>query len=203
MKLLSTSVAIACDSAPGNFQRASAIRSVLETFGLQVYFYHLLQQQNVLDFLAGDRPDCDYTIWFCYGRSDENGNELVNFSVVHQQDNDYKNKSGWERVNVTLTPANVSQYIQNAQGILICSSMIGSYWSEAMLNQGYQAFIAPQEPDLANNSYMLFLTGFFYYLMMHSLDYTEQQFSPEEATFKAAVMDKDYQFGTQLFYYYV
>ena len=201
MKLLSTSVAIACDSAPGNFQRASAIRSVLETFGLQVYFYHLLQKQNVLDFLAGDRPNCDYTIWFCYGQSDANGNERVDFSVAHQQDNDYENKSGWERVNVTLTPVNAGEYIQNAQGTLICGSMVANHWSKALLNQGYQAFIAPIEPDIANNSYLLFLTGFFYYLMMPSLDYTEQQFSAQEATLKAAAMDRDYQLGTQLFRY--
>ena len=202
MKLLSTSVAIACDNAPGNFQRASAIRSILETFGLQVYFYHLVQQQNVVDFLAGECPDCDYTIWFCYGRSDSDGSQVINFSVVHQQDNDYENKSGWERVNVTLTPANVSQYIKNVRGTLICGSISGSYWSRAFLDAGYQALIAPQEPDLASNSYTLFLTGFFYYLTIHNLDYTEQQFSPHDAALKAAAMDKDYQFGTQLFHFY-
>ena len=58
MKRPLAKVAIACDGAPGNFQRASAIRSVLENFGLQVYFHQLLQQQNVLDFLAGDRYRC-------------------------------------------------------------------------------------------------------------------------------------------------
>lgn len=202
MKQFSTSVAIACDSAPGNFQRASAIRSVLATFGLQIYFYQLLQQQNVLDFLAGDYPSCDYTIWFCYGRPDSNGKEQLNFSVVHQQDNEYDNKSGWSRVNLTLTPANIAKYIKNPQGTLICGSTSEKSWAKAFLDVGYQAYVAPIEPDLASNSYMLFLTGFFYYLTMHGLDYTDQQFSPQESTIKAAAMDRDYQFGTQLFRYY-
>ena len=202
MKALSTSVVIVCDAAPGNFQRASAVRSVLETFGLQIYFYQLLQQQNVLDFLGGDYPDCDYVIWFCYGCSDNDGNEQLNFTVVHQQDNDYNSKSGWERVNVSLTPSNLGKYIKNPQGALICAATSGKYWAEAFLAAGYKAYIAPTQADTACNSETLFITGFFYYLMMHTLDYTDQKFSPQESAIKAASMDRDYECGTQLFKYY-
>jgi|GEM_PF-1896914 len=196
------SVTIACDGAPGNFQQASTIRSILENFGVQVYFYQLLQQQNLLDFLAGNYPDSDYTIWFFYGCPDSNGNEQLNFEVVHQQNNDYSSKSGWERIKFKLTPATIAKYIKNPQGTLICGSTSTKDWVKAFLKVGYKAYIAPTQPDLAINSYILFITGFFYYLLMHFLDYSEQQFSPQESVIKAAAMDRDYQFGTKLFHYY-
>ena len=202
MKRLSTSVAIMCDGAAGNFQQASAVRSVLESFGLQVYFYQITQKQNVIDFLAGNYADCDYVIWFCYGCPDSEGNEQLNFSVVHQQENDYDNKSGWERVNVNLTPSNLGEYIKNPKGTLICAATSGKYWAEAFIKAGYKAYIAPNKADTACNSYTLFLTGFFYYLLMHSLDYTDKKFSPQESVTKAALMDRDYEYGTQLFEYY-
>ena len=203
MRRLSTSVVIVCDGAAGNFQHASAVRGVLETFGLQIHFYQLLQQQNVLNFLTGDYPDCDYVIWFCYGCPDNNGNEQLNFSVVHQKDNNYDNKSGWERVNVTLTPANLSEYIKNPKGTLICAATSGKYWAETFLAAGYEAYIAPSRGDTSCNSDTLFIIGFFYYLTMHGLDYyTGKQFSPHESVIKAASMDCDYECGTQLFEYY-
>ena len=191
-----------CDAAPGNFQRASAVRAVIETFGLRVYFYQLLQQQNVIDFLAGDYPNCDYVIWFCYGCPDFDGNEQLNISVVHQKDNDYNNKLGWKRVKVTLTPSTLSNYIKNPKGALICGSATGKYWSQAFLSLGYQAYIAPKTIDLACNSYILFITGFFYYLTMHGLDYTDEKFTPKKSVAKAAAMDRDYEGGTKLFEYY-
>ena len=49
------------------FVTATAIRSVLETFSIQVYFYQLLQQQNLLDFLASNYADCNYVIWWRRG----------------------------------------------------------------------------------------------------------------------------------------
>ena len=203
MKRFSTTVVIVCDGSAGNFQQASAVRSVLETFCLRVYFYQLLQQQNVLDFLAGDYPDCDYVIWFCYGCPDSDGNEQLNFSVVHQQDNDYDHKSGWERVNVSLTPSNLSKYLKNPKGTLISGASSGKYWAEAFLSAGYKACIVPTQADIACNSYTLFITGFFYYLTMHSLDYyTGKTFTPQESVIKAAAMDRDYECGTQLFKYY-
>lgn len=202
VKRLSTSVVIACDGALGNFQQAAAIRSVLETFGLQVYFLQLLQQQNVIDFLAGNYPDCDYVIWFFYGSPGLNGEEQLDFQVGHQKDNDYTNKSGWERVKFSLTPSNVSQYVKNSQGILICGASSGEHWAKAFLSTGYQAYIAPTQPDLALNSYILFITGFFYHLLIHTLDYTDQKFTLQESVIAAALMDKYYEYGTKLFNYY-
>ena len=203
MKRLSLSVAIACDGAAGNFQQATAIRSVLETFGIQAYFYQLLQQQNAIDFLAGNYADCDYVIWYCFGCPNENGEEQINFQVVHQQDNDYDSKSNWYRTTVSLTPDNIPQYIKNPKGTLICASTIGDKWAKSFLQTGYQAYIAPATADLALNSYTLFLTGFFYYLVMHGLDYyTGKRFTPTEAVEQAAAMDRHYEGGTKLFRYY-
>ena len=203
MKLLSTSVAIACDSAAGNFQQAAAMRSVLETFGIQVYFYQLLQQQNLLDFLAGNYADCDYLIWYCFGCPNEQGGSQINFQVVHQQDNDYDNKSNWQRNTVSLTPNNLAEYIKNPKGTLICGAAFSSQWASALLKVGYQACILPTTADLACNSQTLFLTGFFYYLTIHSLDYYQgQKFTPQSAVEQAAEMDRHYESGTKLFHYY-
>lgn len=205
MKRLSLSVAIICDGAAGNFQKAAAMRSVLETFGIQVYFYQLLQQQNLLDFLAGNYADCDcdYVIWYCFGCPSEKGESQINFQVVHQQDNDYENKSNWQRTTVSLTPDNLTKYIQNPKGTLICGVAFGSEWAKALLNAGYPACILPTTSDLACNSQTLFLTGFFYYLTIHGLDYYEgQRFTPQAAVKQAAAMDRHYEGGTKLFHYY-
>jgi hypothetical protein len=83
------SVVIVCDNAPGTFQQAIAIRSVLEAFRVQVNFYQLVRKHDVLDFLSGNYPDCDYVIWFCYGSPSIDGEDQLNFQVVHQQDNNY------------------------------------------------------------------------------------------------------------------
>ncbi|MEL6786572.1 MAG: hypothetical protein AAFO76_03995 [Cyanobacteria bacterium J06607_15] len=203
MKLLSLSVAIMCDAAPGNFQKAIATRGVLETYGIQVYFYQLLQQQNLLNFFAGNYASCDYVIWCCFGCQNEQGEEQVNFQVVHQQDNDYEQKSNWQRVQFGLTPHNLANYIKNPQGTLICGAMVGDRWVESILQAGYQAYIAPTTADLACNAETLFLTGFFYYLTMHGLDYyTGQKFTPPAAVECAAAMDRHYEGGTRLFHYY-
>lgn len=201
MKLFSTSVAIACDGTSGTFKVATAIRGVLETFGLQVYFYQLTQKQNVLDFLAGNYPDCDYTIVCCNGREGEDGENQLVFHVVHQIDNDYNCKTGWEWVDFILTPSNISQYVKNPKGILICVGS-GEVWAKAFLEAGYKGYIAPSQEDLAWNSYILFVTGFFYYLLAHSLDYTDRIFTLQESVAEAALMDKHYEFGTKLFRYY-
>ena len=143
MKLLSLSVAIACDGELGNFQQATAMRSVLETFGIQVYFYQLLQQQNLLDFLAGNYADCDYTILYCFGCPNEKGGSQINFQVVHQQDNDYDNKSNWQRTTVSLTPNNLIEYIKNPKGTLICGSTEGDKWADACLKADIKPVSSP------------------------------------------------------------
>lgn len=196
------SVVIACDGAPGNFQQATAIRNVLETFGLQVYFFQLLQQQNIFDFLAGNYPNCDYVIWYFYGSTSLNDSEQLNFQVVTQKDNDYTNKLGWEQVTISLTPLTVSQYVKNPKGILICGATSGEHWAKAFLAVGYKAYIAPTQANLACNSYLLFIMGFFYHLLMDTLDYTNKNFTPQESVIAAALMDQHYQYGTKLFHYY-
>lgn len=202
LKTRSISVVIACDSAPGNFQQATAIRGILEAFGVQVHFYELVQKQNVLDFLSGNYPSCDYTIWFIYGSFGTNGEEKLDFQVVHQNDSDYTNKQGWERINFSLTPSTVSEYIKNAKGTLICGAASGNTWADPFLSTGFQGYIAPIKPDLACNSYILFITGLFYHLLFHTLDYTDKKLTLQESVVAAASMDHHYEFGTQLFRHY-
>jgi hypothetical protein len=38
--------------------------------------------------------------------------------------------------------------------------------------------------------------------MMHTLDYTEQKFTPQKSAIAASLMDKYYDYGTKLFKYY-
>jgi hypothetical protein len=202
LKRFSTTVAIACDVV--NLQQATAIRSVLEAFGVQVYLYQLVQKQIVLDFLSGNYADCDYVIWLCCGKPGANGEDELEFQVVHQKDNDYTNKSGWERINFILTPSTVSQYIKNPKGTLICGATSGELWSEAFLSVGYKQFIAPTKADIACSSEILFITGFFYHLLIHTLDYSDsdKRLTPKESVIAAASMDKYYECGTRLFHYY-
>lgn len=202
LQSFSTSVVIACDGSPGSFHQATAIRGVLEAFGIQVYLYELVQKQILLNFLSGNYPDCDYVIWCCFGRMGENGEEYLEFQVVHQKDNDYTNKSGWERISFILTPSTVSQYVKAPKGTLICGSTCGELWAEAILSAGYKQYIAPRTSDLACNSLILFITGFFYHLLLHTLDYTDKKLTPKESVIAAALMDKHYECGTQLFHYY-
>jgi hypothetical protein len=202
LQRFSTSVVIACDGALGSFQQATAIRGVLEAFGVQVHLYELMQKQIVVDFLSGNYPDCDYVIWFCNGYPGENGEEQLDFQVVHQKDNDYTSKSGWERMNFILTPSTVSQYVKDPKGTLICSATSGELWAEAFLSAGYQTYIAPSKADIAYNSEILFITGFFYHLLLHTLDYTDKKLTPKESVIAAASMDKYYECGTRLFHYY-
>jgi hypothetical protein len=138
----------------------------------------------------------------CFGRSGENGEEQLDFEVVHQKDNDYSNKSGWERVKFILTPSTVSQYIKNPKGTLICGATSGDLWVEAFLSAGYKSYIAPSQADIAINSEILFITGFFYHLLLHTLDYTDKKLTPKQSVIAAASMDKHYECGTQLFQYY-
>lgn len=198
----SFSVVIVCDNAAGNLQQGMAIRSVLEAFHVQVNFYQLLKKNDVLDFLSGNYPDCDYVIWFCYGSPEIDGEDRLNFQVIHQQNNEYTSKSGWEQINFTLTPSTVLEYIKNPKGTLICGAASGQLWAKAFISAGYNGYIAPTNKDLACNSEILFLTGFFYHLLIHNLDYTEQRLTPQESVIAAASMDSYYEYGTKLFHYY-
>ena len=196
------SAVIVCDNAPGTFQQAIAIRSILEAFHVRVSFYQLVRKNDLLDFLLGNYSDCDYVIWFCYGSPGIDGEDGLNFQVVHQKDNNYTSKSGWEQINFTLKPSTVSQYVKNPKGTLICGAASGQLWAEAFISAGYQGYIAPTNQDLSCNSEILFLTGFFYHLLIHNLDYTNQRLTLQESVIAAASMDSYYEYGTKLFRYY-
>ncbi len=197
------SVVIACDH--DFFQQANAVRAVLESFGwVRVQFFEFFQQRQVIDFLAGNYPDCDYVIWYGWGYPDSETEDQLRFQVVHQKDDDYKSKTGWERVNFTLTPSTVAQYVQNPKGTLICGAIAGDVWSQPLLQTGFKAVIAPQPPDISCNAETLFLTGFFYTLLVHHSDYitSDRVFTAAAAVQHAAAMDQHYECGTRLFRYY-
>lgn len=106
MKLFN-SVVIGCDNSTYSFQAANAIRAALESFGLRVHLYDLVQKQDTLKFLAGVIPECDDVIFCCHGDNDVNGGAQIAFQVVDQADGDYSQANGWERVKFALTPANI------------------------------------------------------------------------------------------------
>ena len=49
-------VAIVCDHTPEILQAASALRTVLECFGLRVDFHYLIQKRQVIEFFKRPRP---------------------------------------------------------------------------------------------------------------------------------------------------
>jgi hypothetical protein len=203
MKKKEFSVVIACTH--DFLGEAIAIRGVLEASMCRVHLYHLVQKQGVIDFFAGPLPEHDYIILCCRGLGDTEEETQLIFDVVHQRNNDYDSKSGGERIDFSLTPANLSQYVKNPQGTLICGSTGGfSVWPKAFLAAGYQSYIGLAEGalDADCDSFVLFVTGFFYHLRMHRRNYTDRVFTAQEAVAAAAAMDAHYDCGTKVFRYY-
>lgn len=196
------SVVIACDHTPEMVLTAKALQGVLENFGLRVYFYHLVQKQHVISFLAQQFPSSDYVV-LCGHGSGSDDDMSINFQVVDQVDGQFDNPEGWHSLTFGLTPANATQYIQHAQGTFI-STACGSGrapFAQAFLAAGYRAYIAPTS-YYDGDATILFVLGFFYHLLAASRDYAERVYTDKEASERAAALDVDFQFGTRTFCYY-
>lgn len=201
-----TPVAIVCDHTM--FREAHALRTVLESFALQVDFHYLIQKRQVLDFFAQSR-NYAYTVIFCHGSGESVDDMHLRIEVVDQQSGDYDNPEGWDFIAVELTPARIAEYIQNRDGTLL-STACGSGrkpLAEAFLNAGYSAYIAPisledseEHEDVDLDSSLVFFITFFYYLMAGvERDYSTTTYTEQEAAEKAAEVDPDFILGTKCF----
>ena len=138
------SVVICCDKSDQEFQDATAIRAALEAFGLRVHLYALTQKRSALEALAGAIPDCDYVVLLCHGGQDADGSPRLDLKVVDQKDGDYANPNGWEVVNLSLTPANIPEYVNGKGRTLICLSCGAGReaFAEAFFKAGFTGYIA-------------------------------------------------------------
>jgi hypothetical protein len=204
MKLFSNHVVIGCDRDPGIRQQAETLRSVLEGLAIRVHLYHFVHYRNVVKFLKGQIPDSDYTILCCHGVGDTEEEMRLNLEVIRQENDQDDLKYGWDEVTFYLTPGNIPEYIKKPKGTLICTAFGSGRepWVKAFLESGYEAYIAPVGPSVAATSSVLFLTSFFYHLMMHTQDYTDRVYTPREAVEVAAQADTHYEYGTRLFHYF-
>ena len=183
---------------------ANGIRSVLESQGLNVHFYNLMQKRSVLQFLAGQVPETQYTVICCHGGGSLETGKEMSFQVIHQKDDDYENPNNWERVTFGLTPANIPQCVQG-KGRTIISIACGSGqedFAQAFLAAGCHAYIAPQGDYVDSNASVLFVAGFFYHLLAEARGSQPKTYTIEEAVQRAAAMDADCTQGTRLFRYY-
>lgn len=204
MKRFYNHVVIGCDYTPEMRQQAEILRSVLEGFSIRVHLYHFVHYRNVIEFLKGQIPECDYVILCCHGVGDTEEEMKFNLQVVRQADDDDERKDGWQRVTFNLTPKNIAEYVENPKGTLICMAC-GSgreAWVNSFLAAGYKAYIAPVEDYVDWDASILFLTSFFYHLMMPTRDYTNRVFTPQQAVDAASQADAHYKYGTRLFQYF-
>ena len=65
------SVIVACDNSPECERAALAIRGLLEQgYYLRVHFMHLLWKRQVIEFLAGERPQAEFVVLIAHGADD-------------------------------------------------------------------------------------------------------------------------------------
>lgn len=127
----------------------------------------------------------------------------LNLEVIRQDKDQDDLKYDWDEVTFHLTPKNIPEYIENPKGTLICTACHSGQepWVKAFLAAGYKAYIAPVEPVHVASS-VLFITSFFYHLLMHTREYTDRVYTPQQAVEAAAQADTHYEYGTRLFQYF-
>jgi hypothetical protein len=189
-------VVIAYDMNLENFQMATAIRGVLEFYGLQVTLVWLNEKQNAIDFFSGHAPKADYTILCAHGIGKENRIWLMVVEKVVGTEYRY------EEVAFNLTPDNIGDYVKNAGGTFIttaCDSGCKGF-AKAFLDAGYRAFIAPSVAvDLS--SAVLFICGFFCNMLAHGRDIHRATYTEREAVERAAAI-QPFPDGTAAFQYF-
>ena len=199
------SVVIGCDNSLDMIKDARAIRAVLETFGLRVHLYDLTRKREALQFLAGGFSPCQYVILCCHGGDDPDAGAQINLQVVDQAGGDYDNAANWERVTVSLTPANIPDIVRGMGRTLICYACGSGRepFARAFLEAGYKAYIAPIGSGVYGNAAVLFVLGLFYHLLTASrLDDEPTCHTDHEAVSLAAEFDANTPRGTRPFRYY-
>lgn len=189
-------VVIAYDMNLENFQMATAIRGVLEFYGLQVTLVWLNEKQDAINFFAGHALKVDYTILCAHGIGKEN---RIWFTVVEKViGTDYK----YEEVEFNLTPNNIGEYVKNAGGTFITTACDSGRegFAKAFLDVGYRAFIAPSVAvDLS--SAVMFICGFFCNMLAHDRDIHKSTYTEREAVERAAAI-QPFPDGTAAFGYF-
>ena len=202
MNKFSATVVIGCDLS--TTQMAETLRAILEQFSLRVFVIRLYHKKHIEDFLAGDIPNCDYTILCCHGMGERDEDAQIMLKCIHNTTGDDTRKDGWEEFSLVLKPSDIDRYLQRPQGTFINLACGGGreVWAKAFLDAGYKSYIGATRDYVDMNASVLFIAGFFYHLLMPSCDYTDKSFTSSEAVQEAAAMDKHYDWGTQLFRYY-
>lgn len=179
-----------------NFQMATAIRGVLEFYGLQVTLVWLNEKQDAIDFFAGHAPKADYTILCAHGIGKENRIWLMVVEKVVGTEYRY------EEVEFNLTPDNIGEYVKNAGGTFIttaCDSGCEGF-AKAFLAVGYRAFIAPSVAEDLSSAVM-FICGFFCNMLAHNRDIHKATYTEREAVERAAAI-QPFPDGTAAFRYF-
>lgn len=189
-------VVIAYDKNLENFQMATAIRGMLECYGLNVSLSWLNEKRNAIDFLAGHIPKADYTILCAHGIGKENRIWLTVIEKVAGTDYRY------EEVEFNLTPDNIGEYVKNAGGTFISTACDSGreVFAKAFLDAGYRAFIAPNVAvDLTST--VMFICGFFCNMLAHDRDIHKATYTEREAVERAAAI-QPFPDGTAAFQYF-
>ncbi|MEM9215440.1 MAG: hypothetical protein AAGD25_13980 [Cyanobacteria bacterium P01_F01_bin.150] len=190
-------IVIAYDMNLDNFQMATAIRGVLEFYGLQVTLMWLNTKQDAINFFAGHDVKADYTIFCAHGIGKES---RIWFTVVEKvPGTDFR----YEEVLFNLTPDNLRDYVKTAGGTFIstaCDSGCEDF-ANAFLGVGYRAFIGPHVAVDVSSS-VLFICGFFSNLLAGDRDIHKANYTEREAVERAAAIQEfpDVQYNLYLPY---
>ena len=189
-------VVIAYDNNIENLKMATAIRGMLEFYGLNVFLVWLNEKQNVIDFLAGRAPKADYTILCAHGLKHDDRIWLKIIEKVEGPDYMY------EELEFNLTPANIGGFVRDASGTFITTACDSGrdIFAGAFLAAGYRAFIAPGVAVDVTSSVM-FICGFFCNMLAHERDIHKATYTEREAVEQAAAFQA-FADGTAAFRYF-
>lgn len=194
------SVAIAWDQ--WSMDVGLAVRGALELFRLHVHPYFCVQKRNVVDFVGGKIPDCEYVVLCSHGLGSadtpvESPDEMrMGFHVVDQVDGE------WQKIEFALTPANIGEYVR-LEGRTVVALGCGNGrepLAQAFLDAGCRAYAGAIRP-VDQDSTAMFGIAFFYHLLSAGRD-RRLSCSEREAAERAAGFDSDSKEGTHLFRYY-
>jgi len=201
------SVVLACDRDPGGWRQAMAIRAFLESRCLRVYFYHLNDKGQVLDFLAGDRVESGYTVFCCHGtRTEEDGPYLLLTAVervlLDTPEDGFDDE--WRDVTLKGTSTWLAEHLRKGSGVFLstgCKTGQGEI-AEAFLSAGYSGYIGCADTvDMGSGT--LFVLSFFHHLLAGERDLPTVTFDDRGAVERARLVDPEaFRWGTHGFRYF-
>jgi hypothetical protein len=163
-----------------------------------------VQKGEALAFLAGARPVCQYLVLGGHGTgSDEE--PRIPFEVVDQANSDPRAVDGWGPVSLDLTPESIPELVRGGRETIIAGGCGAGRTplADAFLEAGFNAVIGPTERYVDADSALLFVIGFFYFVLAADRDLAPSAYSDEEAVKRASRLDPDFKHGTLSYRYYV